>query len=101
MCHSTEYLDLYADHVSKRLERSRRGAVNQLRDVESEIGQKYSFEINQHTVYSFDICGSCEAHAILISLQADPKLNILNAPLLHSMSKHLRQSNIALENCPQ
>jgi hypothetical protein len=86
--------------VSKRLERSRRGAINQLRDVESVIGQKYSFEINKHVIYSFDICGSCEAHAILISLQNDPKLNISNALLLRSLSKSQRKSALTLENCP-
>ena len=84
--------------MSKVLKRPRR--ISRHRDVEHDLEEKYAFDLNTHTLYSFDVCGGCEAHAILMSMEADRSLSVSDAPLLKYLSHNQRISNIALSNCP-
>ena len=70
-----------------------------MRDVESDM-ESYSFDVHTHTLYSFDVCGGCEAHAILMSMEADRSLLVHNALLLESLAPDRRAVNPAVRHCP-
>jgi hypothetical protein len=61
---SDEYLHIYEKYMKSRLPSV---VKNQLRDVEEEF-TKYSFSLNSHLIFSYDVCGGCEAHAILTAM---------------------------------
>jgi hypothetical protein len=43
---------------------------NKLRDVDNVYTDNgHAFSYNKDIIYSFDICGNCEAHAILFSIE--------------------------------
>ena len=50
---------------------------------------------------SFDVCASCEAHAILYSINnAICNISIETAPALSELSKEQRKENVHFQKCP-
>lgn len=74
---------------------------NKLRDVESkyaEQGHVYSF--NREILCSFDVCGGCEAHAMLLAWQRGLAPDLESAPALRELPPALRQNNVNFAHCP-
>jgi hypothetical protein len=117
---SEEYLAMYKKYVRRHLPIK---VMNRLRDVESELTQ-FSFGLHDILIFSYDVCGGCEAHAILTAMhhgvtapRSDPSSRIMNtsttaarvsavdaavraAGLLRDLSPTQREKNIALKYCP-
>jgi hypothetical protein len=98
-------------------------AMNTFGDVEDELAE-YSFDLNKKLIFSYDVCGGCEAHAILTAMhhgvtapRSDPSSRTMNtstsaakvsavdaavraAGLLRDLSPTQRETNIALKYCP-
>ena len=84
-CLSDPFLERYRAFLSKQgLEQH--SSENKLRDAEDSYTENgHAFAYNREILYSFDVCGSCEAHAILFSLgakAADADADVDAAPLL-------------------
>ena len=81
-CGNLTYLEHYRK-VLKRDDLKQRGIVNKLREVDDVYFEKgHVFTYGNEIMYSFDICNSCEAHAILYSInniQGYMKPNTKNA----------------------
>lgn len=74
---------------------------NKLRDVESkyaEQGHVYSF--NREILCSFDVCGGCEAHAMLLGWQRGLAPDLESAPALRELPPALRENNVNFAHCP-
>ena len=68
-CGNLTYLEHYRE-VLRRDNLKQRGVVNKLREVDDVYFQKgHVFTYGTEIMYSFDICNSCEAHAILYSIK--------------------------------
>ena len=44
----------------------------------------------REVLYSFDVCGGCEAHAIEVSLNMDKTLTVETSPLLSDLDAKVR-----------
>jgi hypothetical protein len=98
--------------------------LNIFGDVTDELAE-YSFDLNNKLIFSYDVCGGCEAHAILTAMhhgvtapRSDPSSRRANssttatakdsavdaavraAGLLRDLSPTQRETNIALKHCP-
>jgi hypothetical protein len=113
---SDEYLNIYKQYIMARLPFK---VMNKFRDVEDELTQ-YSFGLHTHLIFSYDVCGGCEAHAILTAMHhgvtvaaaaptttTSPKTAVSavdaavrGAGLLRDLSPTQREKNIALKYCP-
>jgi hypothetical protein len=74
---------------------------NKLRDVEAKYvdeGHVYSF--NREILCSFDVCGACEAHAMLLAWQQGLSADLESAPSLKDLPDHLRRNNVNFVHCP-
>lgn len=78
-------------------------AKNKLRDVDEKFvegGHVFSFNIE--ILGSFDVCGNCEAHALLAGVEFGLSSHILNSTSLFELPNHVRAAKgIALKKCPQ
>lgn len=55
---------------------------NKLRDVDNVYTDNgHAFSYNKDIIYSFDICGNCEAHAILYSIENGLATNVENGKI--------------------
>ena len=106
MCLSDEYLRRYQTYlVAQGLHSHPSG--NKLRDVEdrfSDGGHEFSF--NREILYSFDVCGHCEAHAILLAVKYDlgsltKDNNIQSAAVLKNLPAKYTSSYVQLFKCPK
>lgn len=68
-------------------------------DVELKYSE-YLFKLGDHSLYTFDICGACEAHAMLSFVNYHGAVGVADAPTLSQMDPKLRLQNLALKNCP-
>jgi hypothetical protein len=116
---SEEYLAIYKKYIMERLPSK---VMNKFRDVEDELTQ-YSFSLHNHLIFSYDVCGGCEAHAILTAMHYDEKVaspsdagitststatatgaatdaKVRAAGLLRDLSRAQREKNMALKYCP-
>ena len=83
---------------------------NKLRDVEDMYSQNgHEFSFGKDILYSFDICGSCEAHALLLSLKhglvsdrsdEKSKHTVSNAVVLKDLPTKYVKNNANLQKCP-
>jgi hypothetical protein len=78
------------------------------------IDEKHTFSFNRELLYSFDVCGNCEAHAILFSIdensnnsnrisssiESSMKSKIENSPTLMKIDPELLKNNINFKKCP-
>lgn len=92
---------------------------NKLRDVEEKYAENgHIFSFNREIICSFDICGSCEAHAILINLGSKTaaagggkstfvtevvksRENLDDQPTLSQMDLSLLKDNVDFAKCPK
>jgi len=107
LCLTEEYLVRYRDHI-KRRGLPNDASQNKLRDSADEYAdQGHMFSYNNNIIFSYDVCGSCEAHALLLGYRSvsssavakeaiDAQVNAL--PTLNSMSRS--EQNVDLLNCP-
>jgi hypothetical protein len=92
-CMNSTYLELY------KRDMQRRGYLphpsqNKLRDVEEEYAANgHLFSLNGEILGSFDVCGSCEAHALLLGGAGFFQLQQQRPELL--------QGHMAFHKCPQ
>lgn len=99
ICFETKQLNLYKTYLARYLETDK---TNKLRDVEAEyVSAGYLFRLNGHMFFSFDLCGSCEAHAMLVSMRHNSELTPETAPRLVDMPAALRAASAPLlDRCP-
>lgn len=74
---------------------------NKLRDVEAiyvEQGHVYSF--NREMLCSFDVCGACEAHAMLLGWKQGLSKDLETVQALKELPHNLRLDNVNFLNCP-
>jgi hypothetical protein len=123
---SEKYLAIYKKFINGRLPHI---VKNKYREVEDDLTQ-YSFMLDGHLIFSYDVCGGCEAHAILTAMHrgatsgAPPNATattatttatadkvsagtnglivsaVRTAGLLKDLSATQRKANIALKYCP-
>ena len=86
---------------------------NKLRDVDDFYSQNgHEFSYNREILYSFDVCGNCEAHGILLAIQhklqhqyninSDVReVTVDNAFVLKEIPTKYITNNINFINCPQ
>lgn len=69
LCLNMTYLENYRLDIERR-GHSRHFADNKLRDVEQVYSDEgHVFTFNRFMLVSYDVCGSCEAHAALLSIK--------------------------------
>ena len=100
-CLSEEALAIYKSFLNTKLQPHPKG--NKLRDVpDGYVEQGHCFStgaVERELIYSFDVCGGCEANAILYSAERDDKLSVETAPMLAHMNPSYR-SSVLFRNCP-
>ena len=75
---------------------------NKLRDVEEKyVEQGHMFSFNREIIMSFDVCGSCEAHAMLLSVKLGLASSIQDALPLVKLDSKYRKGNVNFAKCPR
>lgn len=74
---------------------------NKLRDVEEKyVEHGHMFAFNREILMSFDVCGPCEAHAMLLSMEKGLARSVETAlPLAKLDAKHTK-NNVNFAKCP-
>ena len=62
------------------------------------VADGHDFSFNRELLLTYDVCGSCEAHAILIILEKRSTKTIENSLGMKDLSKSMK-SDIRLEKC--
>lgn len=76
-------------------------SLNKLREVEDKfVTDGHAFSMNGEILYSYDVCGGCEAHALLYALRHDLASNVNTAPSLEELSSSHRDGIVDFINCP-
>ena len=78
---------------------------NKLRDVEEKyLENGHIFSFNREILCSFDVCGSCEAHALLLNTakggMSEGK-SIESAATLSSIPLDVIKANVNFKKCPK
>lgn len=80
----------------------RHQSENKLRDAADYFDDNgHSFSFNREILYSFDICGSCEAHAILLSVKLGLAKDVEHGLLLKQLDSKVTANNFNFEKCPR
>jgi len=107
LCLTEEYLIRYRNYIKQR-GLPNDASQNKLRDSADEYAdQGHMFSFNNNIMFSYDLCGSCEAHALLLGYKfagssevtketISAKINAL--PTLNLLSRS--EQNVDLLNCP-
>ncbi len=74
VCDSPKFLKRYRNFMTKNDDRltglSRHISKNKLRETEDKYNDEgHQLSFNKEILFSYDLCGACEAHAILIGYQ--------------------------------
>ncbi len=104
-----EYLSAYKSYlVAANL--PQHNSHNKLRDVLNIFSDHgHEFSLNKEILYSFDVCGNCEAHAILLAvtngirmkgIPHNEPVTIKNAGLLKDLHSSLITNNPHFVKCP-
>jgi hypothetical protein len=101
LCMQDDFLTKYRDFINKiGFPQHPQGSSNHLRDTEDKYGSEgHSFSINREILYSYDLCGSCEAHAILLDVQKN-SVPVSKARKLAELTYSEREGNVNFANCP-
>ena len=75
---------------------------DKLRDVEDiYTNNNHVFSYNHEMLGSFDICGNCEAHALLFGIENGLASSIQNSTSLFQLDyEKYRKNNTRFHNCP-
>jgi hypothetical protein len=96
---SEEYLILYRDKLQSEgyLQHT---SNNKLRDSDEKFNRNgHCFSFNGEIMYSYDICGSCEAHAMLFAVKSGLASSVEEAPTLAQIDKTLLKNNPDFFKC--
>ncbi len=76
---------------------------NKLRDVEQKYAEHgHMFSFNKEILGSFDVCGSCEAHALILGLEAGLATSVEKSTSLFELDyEKYRKNNINFYKCPK
>lgn len=76
-------------------------AANKLRDSEDKYTDDgHVFAFNGEILYSYDVCGSCEAHALQLGLSMKLSDDIYRLPTLRELDAKYRHNNVDFLKCP-
>ena len=105
LCFQPTYLARYRKHLLRLgLHVSRKGESNAHRDVEDELASMHVFDFNKMNLYSFDVCGSCEAVALERAVRHTDHTSVAAvikaAPLLEELPWSEVVATPELQNCP-
>ena len=89
---------------------------NKLRESDDYYFNKgHAFSYNGDLIHSFDICGNCEAHALLLTITSSSsttnneghnsdlyytQANVTSLPTLFELTKEQRRGNKQFDKCP-
>ena len=87
---------------------------NKLRESDDYYFNKgHAFSYNGDLIHSFDICGNCEAHALLLTITSTSttekghnsdlyytQTNVSNLPTLFELTIEQRRGNKQFDKCP-
>lgn len=74
---------------------------NKLRDVEEKYADEgHMFSFNREILMSFDVCGPCEAHAMLLSIKLKLADSVENALPLAKLDKKYTKDDVNFAKCP-
>lgn len=74
---------------------------NKLRDVEEKyVENGHMFSFNREILMSFDVCGPCEAHAMLLSVEKGLADSIDSALPLAKLDRKYTEGNVNFAKCP-
>ena len=77
-------------------------ANNKLRDVDDKYAQNgHIFSYNREIFGSFDLCGSCEAHALLFGVKHGLASSIESSTSLFELDEKHTKNNIDFKKCPE
>ena len=97
---SEEYLVTYR-HSLREQGYTQHLSNNKLRDGEDKYTEGgHCFSFNTDILYSYDVCGNCEAHAMLLGAQLGLATNVLEAPTLAELDKKYTRNNPNFAKCP-
>lgn len=100
VCLDDNYLQHYRRFLS-RLGLPSHPSDNKLRDVEEKyLVGGHIFSFNREILCSFDVCGGCEAHAMLQSVNLGLAKDLESALLLRQLPLEHRQGNVDFKHCP-
>lgn len=101
LCTNETYLENYRkDLVSRGF--FLHPAENRLRDVDEKferLGHMFSF--NREILGTFDVCGACESHALLLGIKLGRAVSITNSTTLFELPEKYRINNVDFQNCPK
>ena len=99
LCMSEEYLITYRDKLQSE-GYLRHKSNNKLRDSEEKFNRDgHCFSYNGEIMYSYDICGNCEAHAILFAVKSGLATSVESAPTLAHIDRTLLKNNPDFAKC--
>lgn len=79
---------------------------NKLRDVEEKYAENgHIFSLNKEIICSFDVCGGCEAHALMFNLQKgtgkpSERTDLDGVQTLQQMDRSVLKGNVDFIKCP-
>ena len=99
---SEEYLERYRAYLETvGLRRHAVGALVKLGEAEEELLERgLAFNLNSEVLFSYDVCGGCEAHAVLLNMASNPSYTVRTAPTLVQLDEKTRSGNVNFVNCP-
>jgi len=101
VCLTEEYLERYRKMIHDQGYQQHQ-SNNKLRDTADEYVDKgHCFSFNSDILFSYDICGPCEAHAILFAVSTGLATSIDAAPLLKDLDPALIKGNPNFAKCPK
>ena len=101
LCMRDEVLKKYRDFIEMLgFPKHPAGSTNHLRDTDDKYGSEgHCFSINREMLYSYDLCGSCEAHAIIFDVQKN-SVPVSKARKLAELTDLEREGNVNFAKCP-
>ena len=109
LCFSTRYLEMYRKFLTREGFPRHHDVENRLRESEDVwVEHGHSFSYNGEQLFSFDVCGPCEAHGLLLGLKnaattpggAAAAVGSESAMLLKDVPANKRRSIPQLRKCP-
>ena len=100
LCLTDEYLERYRQMISGQGHQKHQ-SNNKLRDTADEYVDKgHCFSFNSDILFSYDICGPCEAHALLWAVNRGLAATVDAAPPLKDIDPALLKGNPNFVKCP-
>lgn len=99
-CHTEKFLLKYKAFLES-LGFQAHASDNRLRDGDNKYTDEgHMFSFLGEILFSYDICGNCEAHALQLGLEMKWSDNIESLPMLEDIPRENIADNIYFRNCP-